>query len=205
MATTTPNYGWDVPTSTDYVKDGATAIETLGDDIDASMFTALAGKKALQHIATSAINGGSVTIDNCFTASYTNYCFVMSVSGGSAGYITLQYRNSTPATLGGADYYGQELNGNSSTAAASQYLAATGARIGYRGNTSTEVFNYDVYRPYITGDTMVLGHTFGYDGNNYAVRLLGAQYAPSTSVRGIVVSFPSGTTVGTISVYGYTE
>jgi hypothetical protein len=35
MATTTPNFGWDVPTSTDYVKDGATAIETLGDDIDA--------------------------------------------------------------------------------------------------------------------------------------------------------------------------
>jgi hypothetical protein len=35
MATTTPNFGWSVPTSTDYVKDGATAIETLGDAIDA--------------------------------------------------------------------------------------------------------------------------------------------------------------------------
>jgi hypothetical protein len=34
MATTTPNFGFDVPTSTDYVKDGALAIETLGDDID---------------------------------------------------------------------------------------------------------------------------------------------------------------------------
>lgn len=37
MATTTPNFGWSVPTSTDLVKDGATAIETLGDAIDASM------------------------------------------------------------------------------------------------------------------------------------------------------------------------
>jgi len=36
MATTTPNFGWTVPTSTDLVKDGATAIETLGDGIDAS-------------------------------------------------------------------------------------------------------------------------------------------------------------------------
>lgn len=36
MATTTPNFGWSVPTSTDLVKDGATAIETLGDSIDAS-------------------------------------------------------------------------------------------------------------------------------------------------------------------------
>ena len=34
MATTTPNFGWAVPTSTDLVKDGAVAIETLGDAID---------------------------------------------------------------------------------------------------------------------------------------------------------------------------
>ena len=37
MATTTPNFGWAVPTSSDLVKNGATAIETLGDSIDASM------------------------------------------------------------------------------------------------------------------------------------------------------------------------
>jgi hypothetical protein len=37
MATTTPNYGWPVPTSTDLVKNGATAIEALGDAIDASI------------------------------------------------------------------------------------------------------------------------------------------------------------------------
>jgi hypothetical protein len=36
MATTTPNFGWTVPTSTDLVKNGATAIETLGDSVDAS-------------------------------------------------------------------------------------------------------------------------------------------------------------------------
>jgi hypothetical protein len=37
MATTTPNFGWPVPTSTDLVKDGAVAIEGLGDAIDASL------------------------------------------------------------------------------------------------------------------------------------------------------------------------
>ena len=42
MATTTPNFGWTVPTSTDLVKDGAVAIETLGDSIDAS-FVGLKG------------------------------------------------------------------------------------------------------------------------------------------------------------------
>jgi hypothetical protein len=37
MSTTTPNFGWVVPTSSDLVKNGAVAIETLGDSIDASM------------------------------------------------------------------------------------------------------------------------------------------------------------------------
>jgi hypothetical protein len=36
MATVTPNFNWPVPVSTDLVKDGATAIEALGDSIDAS-------------------------------------------------------------------------------------------------------------------------------------------------------------------------
>jgi len=36
MATVTPNFNWPVPTSTDLVKDGATAMEALGDSIDAS-------------------------------------------------------------------------------------------------------------------------------------------------------------------------
>lgn len=34
MATTTTNYGFTVPTSSDLVKNGATAISTLGQDID---------------------------------------------------------------------------------------------------------------------------------------------------------------------------
>ena len=41
MATTTPLNGWPVPTSTDYVKDGASSIESLGDAIDTSVGTGL--------------------------------------------------------------------------------------------------------------------------------------------------------------------
>ena len=38
MATTTPNYSWSVPTSTDLVTNGALAIETLGDAVDAALY-----------------------------------------------------------------------------------------------------------------------------------------------------------------------
>jgi hypothetical protein len=40
MATTTPRFGWPVPTSTDLVTNGATAIEALGDSIDSDFGSA---------------------------------------------------------------------------------------------------------------------------------------------------------------------
>jgi hypothetical protein len=37
MATTSPNYGWPEPTSTDFVKNGATAITAMGNAIDTTV------------------------------------------------------------------------------------------------------------------------------------------------------------------------
>lgn len=37
MATTTTNFGWSIPSDTDLVKDGASAMRTLGNSIDTSM------------------------------------------------------------------------------------------------------------------------------------------------------------------------
>jgi hypothetical protein len=36
---TTPEYGWDTPADTDYVTNGALSIRTLGDDIDATVYS----------------------------------------------------------------------------------------------------------------------------------------------------------------------
>ena len=64
MATTTTNYGWDVPTSTDLVKDGATAISTLGQDIDTSMVGLRGGTTGQILSKTSATQMAFSWIDN---------------------------------------------------------------------------------------------------------------------------------------------
>jgi hypothetical protein len=88
MATTTPNYGWDVPTSTDYVKDGATAIETLGDDIDASLYSITSGKNVGHVLLANSTFSGATTasVNNVFSASFDNY--------------VIQISNVVPATFG---------------------------------------------------------------------------------------------------------
>lgn len=63
MATTTPNNGWSVPQSTDYVKDGASAIETLGDAIDASVGTGLLAWTSYTPTFTNfTLGNGTITL-----------------------------------------------------------------------------------------------------------------------------------------------
>ena len=76
MATTTTNFGFDVPTSSDLVKNGATQIALLGQDIDTFLFggpTRAAGKNFLINGAmdfwqrsTSSASLGYVTADRWY-------------------------------------------------------------------------------------------------------------------------------------------
>lgn len=91
MATTTPNFGWSVPQSTDLVKDGATAIETLGDSVDASMADLLGGTSGQILAKNSNTNMDFVWITNDvgdITAVNTNSPLT---GGGTSGALTLSY------------------------------------------------------------------------------------------------------------------
>lgn len=59
MATVTTNNGWDIPQSTDLVKDGATAIAALGQDIDTSVGTGLLAWTTFVPTITSFIGVGN--------------------------------------------------------------------------------------------------------------------------------------------------
>lgn len=76
MATTTPNFGWAVPTSTDLVKDGAVAIELLGDSIDAA-FVDLKGGLTGQYLTKVS----NTDLDFTFTDDQSKTVILMSIMG----------------------------------------------------------------------------------------------------------------------------
>jgi hypothetical protein len=107
MATTTPNFGWAVPTSTDLVKDGAVAIETLGDAIDASLLD-LKGGTTNQVLAKNS----NTDMDFKWVSDATGMTNPMTTTGD----VIYSSSGSTPARLG-LGTAGQVLQVNSGATA----------------------------------------------------------------------------------------
>jgi hypothetical protein len=118
MATTTPNFGWAVPTSTDLVKDGAVAIETLGDSIDASLVD-LKGGTTGQVLAKAS----GTDMDFSWVAQDDSNAIQNAIVDAKGDLIAAS-ANDTPARLAvGAN--GETLVADSSTSTGLRYTAGT--------------------------------------------------------------------------------
>jgi hypothetical protein len=209
MATTTPNYGWDVPTSTDYVKDGATAIETLGDDIDATLYTALGGAyPGLRLISKTTIGSAvaAVTVTSPFSATYAGYRIMVVDSTLSTAVASMHWQLAASGTQSSTGYsYGIAAMDYAANAFryergqnTSQIVCGTTYANGGTVSTSFDILNpFAAKASHFIGINYITGST-GYGGMG------GGIHDVATSYNGFRVSASTGTmTGGTIYVYGY--
>jgi hypothetical protein len=156
MATVTPNFNWPVPTSTDLVKDGATAIEALGDSIDASLVDLKGG-------TTGQVLSKTSNTDMDFTwvaADDTNA--IQNTIVDAKGDLIAASAADTPARLAVGNN-GETLVADSSTSTGLRYQATQAAGKNYfinggfdvwqRGTSFTPTsaaFNYSADRWYVS-------------------------------------------------------
>lgn len=188
MATTTPNFGWAVPTSTDLVKDGAVAIETLGDSIDASLVDLKGGTTG--QVLSKASN---TDMDFAWVSDAAGMTNPMTTTGDTI----YSSSGSTPARLGigstgqvltvsgGIPSWASPASGGGMTAISTGTLSSTGVTFssisGSYVNLELHItgFNVGVNRLYvrINGDSGS-NYTGGYIRQRDGA-VLAAQYANS--------------------------
>jgi hypothetical protein len=275
MATTTPSFGWPVPTSTDLVKDGATAIESLGDAIDASLtdlkggttgqvlskasgtdmdFTwvaqddsnaiqnaiidakgdLIAGASAdtparlavgtngqvltanssatnglewatpatpsagLTLITSASLSGSSVSVNNCFSSTYSNYLIITVGMLGSTGGDDLFLNLRASGTDANSNY-------NRFIWGSSNYETSTGQsnlRVGLINSTQAFV-RCVVTNPFASAAT---GFDFAANRSSSSAWVGIGYHSTASSYDGFTLAPTGGTfSAGTVYVYGYAK
>lgn len=135
MATTTTNFGWDIPQSTDLVKDGATAIAALGQDIDTALVD-LKGGTTGQVLAKAS----GTDLDFSWVAQDDSNAIQNAIVDAKGDLITATAAD-TPARLA-VGTNGHALVADSTTATGLKWAAVGGGKIaqvvqGLKTDTST--------------------------------------------------------------------
>jgi hypothetical protein len=201
---TTTNNGWTYPESTDLVKDGATAIQTLADDIDTTLGVYSPATPGLVQIGSTVTFSGvaSVSLPNdTFTTTYDNYLILIDKVGDGGLDVNLRLR-AAGVDDSSANYQSQRLTADNTTVSAARTANATSSRFD-NAQTARSVTRLLISSPKLSVVTLF----------ESLVVVLGATATPSlvTFVGGLNTStaydsltvFCSGTITGTARVYGY--
>ena len=201
MATTT-NYGWTTPDDTSLVKDGASAIRTLGSAIDTSLNTALGTKKAglvlLNTTSFSAVS--SQSINNVFTSTYKNYRIFINAKHAADADLTMRVRASgTDLSSANSYYYGRYYVGETSSLAAgsNNQTLDTSWTLNRVGTWSSHIV-IDIANPQATEVTTASIFSSG----GYLQVIGGSLNNNTTSYDGFTI-ITGGSMTGSVSVYGY--
>jgi hypothetical protein len=118
MSTTTPNFGWTIPSDTDLVTDGAAAMRDLGDGIDTSFVDLNGGTTGQILSKTSATDLDFTWITND-VGDITSVGVTSPITGGgSSGAVTIAIQDASTAQKGSVML-------SDSTSTTSSILAAT--------------------------------------------------------------------------------
>jgi hypothetical protein len=201
---TTTNNGWTYPESTDLVKDGATAIQTLADDIDTTLGVYAPSTSGLTLINTTSFSGvSSQSVNDVFSTTYKNYKILFNSTTGALNTLfRLRVSGSDAATGYLANTF---IAFSTATGTFSNTISdnATSAIItGYSPN----YFSFDLVDVFEAANTIGVGIAAGRESDP---RVVGGFFNfiknDTTSYTGFTFFPASGTMTGSVSVYGYNK
>jgi hypothetical protein len=198
---TTTKMGIVYPSSTDLVKDGATAMGTISTTVDAKTGLVLLSTQTFSGVANQALS-------STLSANYKNYKVIVNINNTSLDAdVFLRLRNSTTDKSTNYTYgiYGRQIT---TGAAVSASGTTSGIYMGSADPVTTNNMGYsiDLLNPFVTDRTigLVQAYYLGSDSNFYTVNT-GTIQTEAYSADGINLVITAGTMTGEISLYGYNK
>ncbi len=197
MPGTTPVYGFPYPEPTDLVADYPALGQQLAEDIEDTLPT-IGGLALITTQSFSAVS--SVSVNNCFSATYDNYR-VMFRSAYSATGTTARLR----LRVGGVDdssnnYVWQTLYATSTTVAASATTTTSGTFADGHSTVPGNSASVDIFMPFAAEVTNWQSQCHRSDN---LLELFTGLHNVATSYTGLTILVAVGTITGSLSIYGY--
>jgi len=173
---------------------------------DGSAWVAVAATPGLVCVKaqTAFTAASSITADNVFTASYTNYKIVVNYTTSTNNDIFLKLR--VGGVSASTNYNRVYLQGNASSAAVASSTAQTSMLIGVNSQTINGSIIIELHRPAEATATMITAINNMPTGGLYtspAIWNFGNNHSTATAYDGVELLVTSGSTTGTYTIYGY--
>ena len=223
MATTTTNFGWDIPQSTDLVKDGATAIAALGQDIDTALvdlkggtsgqvlakasgtdldfsWVAPAASGGMTLLSTTTLTGASTTISSISQSYKALLVYIYGVTNATADNSFFVHPNSVTNTA----YTTGTINGTANNSAASNgiplYWNGNPDRTSSNNASTLWIYNY-------ASSTNYKNHTvnsvYEKSGSVIEYNSFGGGLITNTAITALkFISSGGSLSSGTVLIYG---
>jgi hypothetical protein len=206
---TTTNNGWTYPESTDLVKDGATAIETLATNIDTTLGVYAPSTSGLELINTTSFSAVTAfSVNNVFSATYDNYRIVLNFTPSTNANRAITFRFRVGGVSESAASYSNMSIGLTTGNAASNIANAGVTSITLLANAYYGVSYYgtfDIDNPFVTKLKGVTGQSRGETvSNGQSLNVVGF-LGNTTSYDGFEILNGTANFTGSISTYGYNK
>jgi hypothetical protein len=156
----------------------------------------------LVYVASTSFSGAtSATINNCFTATYTNYLVVIEASASTAGFPLLRMRVSGTDSTVSYNFAGYYISMSAPALTAEGATSQSGMRLGAWGSfpygASTTLF-----QPSAAAKTT---YTCLTQSAELFTRYFGGYHDVATAYSGCTLVPSAGTMTGNIRIYGYRQ